>query len=152
MCWSGPAQHKVHTNSRVFGSRLVWRCPRPSSDDEGMTQGTLEPLIASRIELLIGAVGTATKVAECLGVTRPLLSKWRAGTVMPSPGQLKLLVDLDHVMARACLIYYPKVAYSWLVGSNSYLEGARPIDVLRLRGVQPVLDALDAGEQLAWGG
>lgn len=117
-----------------------------------MTQGTLEPLIASRIELLIGALGTATKVAECLGITRPLLSKWRAGAVMPSPGQLKLLVDLDHVMARASLIYFPRVAYSWLVGCNSYLEGARPIDVLRLRGVQSVLDALDAGEQLAWGG
>lgn len=32
-----------------------------------MTQGTLEPLIATRIELLIGALGTATKVAESLG-------------------------------------------------------------------------------------
>ena len=66
-----------------------------------MTQGTLQPLIATRIELLIGALGTATKVAECVGVTRPLLSKWRHGSVMPSPAQLKLLVDLDHVMARA---------------------------------------------------
>jgi len=117
-----------------------------------MTQGTLEPLIASRLELLIGALGTATRVAECLGVTRPLLSKWRAGTVMPSPAQLKLLVDLDHVMARASLIYVPEIAAGWLFGHDSYLGGARPIDVLRLRGVQDVLDALDAGEQLAWGG
>jgi transcriptional regulator with XRE-family HTH domain len=121
-------------------------------DDGVMTQGTLEPLIASRIELLIGALGTATKVAQCLRVTRPMLSKWRAGTVMPSPAQLKLLLDLDHVMARASLIYVPKVTYEWLVGHNSYLEGARPVDVLHVRGVQEVLDALDAGEQLAYGG
>lgn len=117
-----------------------------------MTQGTLEPLIANRIELLIGSLGTATKVAECLHVSRPLLSKWRAGTVMPSPAQLKLLVDLDHVMARAALIHARAVARDWLYCHDSYLEGARPIDVLHIRGVQPVLDALDAGEQLAWGG
>ena len=116
-----------------------------------MTQGTLEPLIAARIELLIGALGSARMVAECLGVTRPLLSKWRAGSAMPSPAQLKLLVDLDHIMARASLIYAPTIARGWLVGHDSYLEGARPIEVLRLRGVQRVLDALDAGEQLVWG-
>ena len=116
-----------------------------------MTQGTLESLIATRIELLIGALGTATKVAECMGVTRPLLSQWRAGAAMPSPAQLKLLVDLDHVMARASLIYAPTIAREWLGGHDSYLEGARPIDVLHLRGVQKVLDALDAAEQRAWG-
>ena len=74
-----------------------------------MTQGALEPLIAARVELLIGALGTATKVAECLGVTRPLLSKWRAGAVTPTPAQLKLLVDVDHVMARAPLLHEPEV-------------------------------------------
>lgn len=50
-----------------------------------MTQRTLEPLIANRIELLIGSLGNVTKVAECLGVSRPLLSKRRGGTVMPPP-------------------------------------------------------------------
>jgi hypothetical protein len=33
-----------------------------------------------------------------------------------------------------------------------YLEGARPIDVLHLRGVADVLAALDSLEQTAWGG
>lgn len=116
-----------------------------------MTQGTLESLVATRVELLVDSLGTATKVAQCLGVTRPQLSKWRAGTVMPSPAQLKLLVDLDHVMARASLIYAPPIARGWLFGPDSYLEGARPIDILHLRRVQDVLDALDAGEQVVWG-
>ena len=70
---------------------------------------------------------------------------------MPSPAQLKRLVDLDHVMARASLIFAPEVALGWLFGHNSYLEGA-PIDILQLRGVQDVLDALDADEQHAYGG
>ena len=117
-----------------------------------MTQGTLEPIISSRIELLVGALGSATKVAEHLRISRPLLKKWRTGTVMPSPAQLRLLIHLDHVVARASLFLERPAVIEWLDGSNSYLEGARPIDVLHVRGIHPVLDALDAGEQLAWGG
>lgn len=113
---------------------------------------TFESLVATRVELLIDALGTATRVAECLGVTRPLLSKWRAGTVMPTPAQAKLLVDLDHVVARGSLIYVPEIVNEWLFGHDSYLEGARPIDVLHLRGVADVLAALDSLEQAAWGG
>jgi hypothetical protein len=113
---------------------------------------TFESLVATRVELLINALGTATRVAECLGVTRPLLSKWRAGTVMPTPAQAKLLVDLDHVVARGSLIYVPEIVNEWLFGHDSYLEGARPIDVLHLRGNADVLAALDSLEQRAWGG
>lgn len=40
-------------------------------------------------------------------------------------------------------------AHTWLESPNSFLEGARPLDVLRLRGPAPVLEALDAE---AWGG
>lgn len=54
-----------------------------------------------------------------IGVTRPLLFKWRGGSVMPSPAQLKLLVDLVHVMARAALIYAADIAIDWLFGHNS---------------------------------
>ena len=113
---------------------------------------TFESLVATRVELLVDALGTATRVAECLGVTRPLLSKWRAGTVMPTPAQAKLLVDLDHVVARGSLIYVPEIVNEWLFGHDSYLEGARPIDVLHLRGSADVLAPLDSLEQTARGG
>lgn len=123
-------------------------------DDVAMARKgpTFEALVATRVELLIEALGTATRVAECLGVTRPLLSKWSAGMVMPTPAQAKLLVDLDHVVARGSLIYVPEIVNEWLFGHDSYLEGARPIDVLHLRGVGDVLAALDSLEQTAWGG
>ncbi|MCW2738004.1 MAG: hypothetical protein JWN97_2648 [Nocardioides sp.] len=108
--------------------------------------------MATRIDLLVAALGSATRVAECLGVTRLLLTKWRAGKVMPTPAQAKLLVQLDHVVARASLIYVPELINDWLTGHDSYLEGARPIDVLHIRGIAEVLEALDSLEQTAWGG
>lgn len=113
---------------------------------------TLTALMSTRIELLISALGTATRVADFLGVTRPLLSKWRAGTTVPSPTQARLVVDLDYVVARGSLIYPPQVIGDWLVGHDPYLEGARPIDVLHLRGISEVLAALASLEQRAWGG
>lgn len=116
-----------------------------------MTQGTLQPIISSRVEFLIVVLGTPTKVAECLQVSRPLLSKWRTGSTMPTPAQLRLLIHLDFIVARASLVFEGPALLNWLKGPNSYLEGARPIDVLHVRGVREVLDAVDAGEQLAWG-
>lgn len=113
---------------------------------------TLTALMATRIELLINALGTATKVADFLTVSRPLLSKWRAGTASPSPAQAGLVVDLDYVVTRGSLIYPPQVIGDWLVGHDPYLEGARPIDVLHLRGIHEVLPALASLEQRAWGG
>ncbi|MBS4102787.1 hypothetical protein [Tsukamurella paurometabola] len=53
-------------------------------------------------------------------------------------------LDLDLVLARAAEIWAPQVIQDWLVGANSYLGGARPIDVLRLRGPVEVLAALEA--------
>jgi uncharacterized protein (DUF2384 family) len=55
-----------------------------------------------------------------------------------------MILDLDHVMARATLIWAPQVAIEWLQGSNSHLDGARPIDVLHDRGPNEVVQALDS--------
>jgi uncharacterized protein (DUF2384 family) len=53
------------------------------------------------------------------------------------------------VIARARLVWGETAAATWMVSSNSYLEGARPVDVLQLSGSAPVLEALDAE---TWGG
>ncbi len=52
--------------------------------------------------------------------------------------------DFDLVLERACQVWEPSVARVWLHSQNAHLGGARPIDVLRERGAQEVLDALDA--------
>ena len=116
-----------------------------------MTDGTFADLVATRTELLVQALGSATRVADCLGVSRTVVSRWRAATLLPTLEQARLLVDLDHVVARASIIFEPPVVWNWLSGSSSYLQGARPIDVLQIRGAADVVQALDAAEQLAFG-
>jgi hypothetical protein len=122
-----------------------------SRHDDGVTQGGLAELAATRIELLVQALGKVTLVAECLRVSRPLVSNWRSGTHQSTAIDVRLLIDLDQVVARASIIFAPSVVWDWLRGSNDYLEGARPIDVLHIRGVNEVLEALGAAEQKAFG-
>jgi uncharacterized protein (DUF2384 family) len=57
--------------------------------------------------------------------------------------------EFEYVLARAQLVWGAAAAATWLGSANSYLTGARPIDVLRLSGSAPVLEALDVE---AWGG
>ena len=97
-----------------------------------------------RTELLITAVGSAAKLADILGVSRSQPTRWRKGDESPSPQKARELVDLDHVMARALMLFPQPVALDWLNSANAYLDGARPIDVLQLRGSTEVIDALDA--------
>ena len=53
------------------------------------------------------------------------------------------LLDLDYVLAKALQIWPAKAALDWFEGSNDYLDGARPIDVLKLRGATEVVQALE---------
>lgn len=105
---------------------------------------TAATLTAQRTEFVIEALGGVTAAAQLLGVSKSQPSRWRTGVEQPSPAKARELIDLDHVLARALLLWPPDVAVDWLTGSNSYLDGARPIDVLRVRGSADVLEALDA--------
>lgn len=102
------------------------------------------PLAMERTEFLIDAVGGGSTLADLLGVSRSQPTRWRTGKESPSPQIARELVDLDHVMARASMLFTQPVALDWLNSSNSYLDGARPIDVLKIRGSAEVIAALDA--------
>jgi uncharacterized protein (DUF2384 family) len=41
-------------------------------------------------------------------------------------------------------LYGPEVAREWLTSPNSYLDGARPLDVLMAEGPSDVIKAIDA--------
>lgn len=60
-----------------------------------------------------------------------------------------MLIDLEHVLARVRLVWAGPAAVTWMTSANTHLGGARPSDVLTLRGPGPVLEALDAE---TWGG
>jgi hypothetical protein len=97
-----------------------------------------------RAGFLIRALGSQSRVAELLEVSRSQPGKWSKGEESPSPERARELIDLDHVVARVVSWLGPDMTISWLNGSNAFLDGARPIDVLRVRGSSEVIDALDA--------
>jgi uncharacterized protein (DUF2384 family) len=84
-----------------------------------------------------------------VGVNRSQPSRWAAGEERPGPGAAPLLIDLEHVLARARLVWGETAARTWLESANVYLDGARPIDVLQISGPAPILEALDTE---TWGG
>jgi hypothetical protein len=100
--------------------------------------------IADRAESVIDAVGGVRALAELMDVSPSQPTRWRRGQEQPSPKNSRELVDLDYVFARAALIWEPRVIADWLTGSNAFLDGASPIDVLRTRGPVDVIAALDA--------
>ena len=60
------------------------------------------------------------------------------------------LIDLDHVVARAQLVWHPDVVPIWLRSANPYLMAQTPLGVLMTRGPAEVLVALEATEQGAF--
>jgi len=107
-------------------------------------------LPAQRTSFLIDSVGGVRRLAEILSVSASQPSRWRSGAERPGPVASRRLLDLDHVFARALLLWEEPVARDWLESPNGFLDGARPIDVLRARGASTVIDALDAAQSGAY--
>ncbi|MDG3009612.1 DUF2384 domain-containing protein [Rhodococcus sp. D2-41] len=107
-----------------------------------------DPLSSTRVRYLADEFGGAA-LAAIVGVNKSQPTRWIKGDERPGPGAAPLLIDLEHVLARARLVWGETAARTWLESANSHLDGGRPIDVLKLSGPAPVLEALDAQ---AWGG
>jgi hypothetical protein len=98
--------------------------------------------ITDRLEHLVSTLGN-NRVAGMLDVSQSQPSRWRRGAERIGPRNERRLLDLDYVYARLLQLFPAEQADIWLHSMNSYL-GARPIDVLRLRGAVPVIEAIDA--------
>jgi uncharacterized protein (DUF2384 family) len=133
----------------------VGSTPRPGSHVQDLRRIAVDPdapaafSASGPVERVIGALGNNT-VASILGVSRSQPSRWRRGTERISPENRKRVSDLDHVLDRLLLELYPDQAGEWLTSPNPHLGGARPIDVLELRGAAQVLPAIDALAQGAF--
>ena len=101
-----------------------------------------------RLVRLVNDLGN-NGVAELLGVSRSQPSRWRRGLEHMGPGNERRVVDLDYLWTRLLLLFTPRQAEIWMTSYNAHL-GARPVDVLRLRGAVPVVQAIDAEAQGAY--
>jgi hypothetical protein len=118
--------------------------PPERSPHSGGFEGAKRTQAQLRTQFLIESVGGVTRLASMLHVSKSQPSRWGSGAESPGPEAGRLLIDLDHVMARAQLLWAPQVATTWLNSPNAFLDGARPVDVLRTRGSGDVIQALDA--------
>ncbi len=104
--------------------------------------------VLARLDRLVEALGN-NRVAQLVGVSKSQPSRWRSGKERIGPENRCKVLDLDYVFNRLAQVYPQRQAEIWLESMNASL-GARPVDVLRLRGVVPVIEAIDAEEQLAY--
>ena len=127
-----------------------WRVWSPQANTiefrpEANTLADVQPLL-SRI---IDALGT-NAAARLLDADRGQVSRWSSSKEAIGPEMGRRIVDLHDVLTRILRVYDPDVAALWLTGSEPLLGGARPIDVLALRGAAPVIRAIDGIEQGAF--
>jgi len=97
-----------------------------------------------RTEFLIETLGSGARLAALIGVNRSQPTKWRRGIEVPGPEAGRMLIDLDHIVARACMVWPGELVTTWLSSPNAFLDGATPVTVLREQGSRAVIDALDA--------
>lgn len=94
---------------------------------------------------LVDAFGV-NELGRLLDVSPAMITRWKRATPI-SPEMARRIIDLHDVLNRALQIFRPRQAMLWLVGSEPLLDGARPIDVLVMRGAATVINAIAAIEQ-----
>ena len=144
-------------NKKAVGKKSVKKSARGTakrSVARARTQAPLQGEISATIpprERLIGLVEGLgnNRVAEFLEASPSQPSQWRSGKEGISPENERRVVDLDYVMTRLLQLFPKEQASIWLTSYNAHL-GATPVDVLRLRGAGPVVQAIDAEAQGAY--
>ena len=85
-----------------------------------------------------------------LDTSPAMITRWTRHRQPISGPMKKRIIDIHDVLNRALQIYPSPWAEGWLLAHEPRLNGARPIDVLILRGVSEVIAALDAIDQGAY--
>jgi Antitoxin Xre/MbcA/ParS C-terminal toxin-binding domain len=83
--------------------------------------------------------------AVCTAYPTPAaeLALWASGEVSPDPESSRYIIDIDHVLSRLLMLFRPEVAQIWITSPHAQLSGARPIDVVKIRGAAEVLEIID---------
>ncbi|BCW72841.1 hypothetical protein [Arthrobacter sp. NicSoilB8] len=100
-------------------------------------------------ERLINSMGVDA-AAPLLGVSVELLGRWTSGQDAPNAAGRLQLADLDALVGHLHCAFTPAQAMHWMCSPNVLL-GSRPIDVYRTQGSAPVIGAIRAHVQEAFG-
>ena len=120
--------------------------PAPASRPTPL--GALPAALASLphdIEVASAVLGTKSELAAWLGVARSQPTRWASRQTTPSLEVCEALTDLTFIVARARFVWADDVLGDWLRGSNAFLGGATPLELIRRGRTAEVLDAI-AGE------
>jgi uncharacterized protein (DUF2384 family) len=98
--------------------------------------------VKTLLDRLVAAFGPRP-LSRLLDVKPGTVGNWMSGHRRLSPEMARRVIDLHDVLNRALQIFNAATAVEWLVGHEPLLDGSRPIDVLALRGVAPLIEALD---------
>ena len=118
------------------------RSARPVRTRKGSDRLTWAP--ERRVAFLADAVGGPVALARMLEVSPSQPTRWRSGEESPGLVAAQRIIGLDAVVAQLLLLWDPGIVPDWLTSANGHLDGARPIDVLKLRGPAEVLEAVAA--------
>ena len=122
---------------------------QPTAARRGTKSTKARPLadpLAVKIEVMSEALGSKSKAAEYLGVSRGQPGKWLSGVDRPNPLARRRIRDFEYVWGRIADYRTPAAAQIWLNSANAFLNGATPLSWLRTRGPRDVIAALDAEE------
>ncbi len=104
-----------------------------------------------RARFVTEVAGGTRRAAALLDVAASQPSRWATGESVPGPVQARMLVDIDHVLAHALLVWADAgVARDWLTTANAHLGGLAPVDWIRLNGTAAVVEALRAEQAGAY--
>ncbi len=95
-----------------------------------------------RTKFVVDVLGGTRRTAELMDVDPSQPSRWASGQSLPMMDTARLLVDLDHVLSHAVLVWDGCAASDWLTTPNERLDGARPLDHIKLHGTSAVVNAL----------
>jgi hypothetical protein len=104
-----------------------------------------KPLL-ERLERAFGA----RPLGDLLDIAPDAVARCITGRQTMTDDMQRHVIGLHNLLCRMLQTFAPDFAALWLVGSEPILEGKRPIDVLALRGVGPLIEALDGIEAGAY--
>lgn len=127
--------------AQANGTRRVVKDPGVVRDAGSASTGDWRPQL--RAKFVTEIAGGTRRAAALLDVAPSQPSRWVSGESVPGLDQARMLVDIDHVLAHALLVWADAgVARDWLTTANANLDGARPVDWIRRHGTADVVEAL----------